>query len=166
MAPRDMSAAESSAAPAAGGRGGDGICCGMCGASAGSGGGAQLLFCAACRGAAYCGPACQRAHWKAGHKQACRATVAAQQAAAAAAAEPEPELESEGLVCVECRVQKSLADYSNKARRRKWGKLHRARRALPEPRRGDRGLHHRPRRGGGGRRPRADGGDDRGPRPA
>ena len=30
-------------------------------------------------------------------------------------------------------------------------------------RRGDRGLHHRPRRGGGGRRPREDGGDDRGP---
>jgi hypothetical protein len=34
--------------------------------------GLQLARCARCGAAWYCGAACQRAHWRAGHKEACR----------------------------------------------------------------------------------------------
>ena len=33
-----------------------------------------LMVCTKCRAARYCGPAHQRAHWRAGHRAACRAT--------------------------------------------------------------------------------------------
>jgi hypothetical protein len=40
--------------------------------------GVKLQACAKCGGARYCGRACQVAHWKAGHKEACTASQAAQ----------------------------------------------------------------------------------------
>jgi hypothetical protein len=43
----------------------------------------KTQVCAACHGARYCSAACQRAHWKAGHKEVCKAVQAAAQAAAA-----------------------------------------------------------------------------------
>jgi hypothetical protein len=45
----------------------------------------QTQVCVACRGARYCSTACQRAHWKGGHKEACKAVQAATEAAAEAA---------------------------------------------------------------------------------
>ena len=53
--------------------------CAQCGAAAPSGAGAKALpVCAGCRRVAYCGRDCQRAAWRAGHKQECggRATAA------------------------------------------------------------------------------------------
>jgi hypothetical protein len=44
--------------------------CAACGASSKQGGGA-LLQCSRCSGAAYCSPACQKAHWRK-HKPKCR----------------------------------------------------------------------------------------------
>uniref|UniRef100_A0A7S4UYH5 MYND-type domain-containing protein n=1 Tax=Alexandrium monilatum TaxID=311494 RepID=A0A7S4UYH5_9DINO len=61
-APGASAAAPAAPAPAA---------CAHCGAA---GGGLQL--CAGCMAVRYCGPACQRAAWKAGHKEACRAAAA------------------------------------------------------------------------------------------
>jgi hypothetical protein len=45
--------------------------------------GVKIQSCAGCRGARYCSAACQRAHWKAGHKEVCKAAQAAAKAAAA-----------------------------------------------------------------------------------
>ncbi len=58
--------------------------CGQCGGGAQAGG--QLESCGGCLAVKYCGVACQRAHWKAGHREQCRAAQAAAAAAAAAAA--------------------------------------------------------------------------------
>ena len=43
--------------------------CANCGKEQGES--VKLVVCARCKGAAYCGQICQRAHWKAGHKQVC-----------------------------------------------------------------------------------------------
>jgi hypothetical protein len=43
----------------------------------------KTQVCAGCRGARYCSAACQKAHWKAGHKEVCKAAQAAAKAAAA-----------------------------------------------------------------------------------
>lgn len=45
--------------------------CASCGAAPRTG----LVICSGCDGVAYCGPVCQRAHWKA-HRQACKARAA------------------------------------------------------------------------------------------
>jgi len=46
-------------------------CCSFCGAASSA---ANILVCEACRSVAYCGPACQRAHWKPHNlKIACKA---------------------------------------------------------------------------------------------
>jgi hypothetical protein len=34
----------------------------------------ELRYCGGCRGVMYCGRACQRAHWRAGHRRACALT--------------------------------------------------------------------------------------------
>jgi hypothetical protein len=57
-------------------------CCCMYGLSEAT---MQTQVCVACRGARYCSPACQRAHWRAGHKEVCKAVQAAAKAAAEAA---------------------------------------------------------------------------------
>jgi hypothetical protein len=44
----------------------------------------KTQVCAACRGVRYCSAACQKAHWRAGHKEACKAAQAAAKEAAAA----------------------------------------------------------------------------------
>ncbi|KAI8471869.1 MAG: ankyrin repeat-containing domain protein [Monoraphidium minutum] len=59
-------AASGSAAPAAGSAR---VCC-VCGAHQGAGGG-KLRACSGCRQRRYCGPDCQKADWKAGHKSQC-----------------------------------------------------------------------------------------------
>jgi hypothetical protein len=46
----------------------------------------KLQICSGCQGARYCSSACQRAHWKTGHKEVCKAAQAAAKEAAAAAA--------------------------------------------------------------------------------
>jgi hypothetical protein len=46
----------------------------------------KTQVCAACRGARYCSAACQKAHWRAGHKEVCKAAQAAAKAAATATA--------------------------------------------------------------------------------
>jgi hypothetical protein len=43
----------------------------------------KTQVCTACHGARYCSKTCQRAHWRAGHKEVCKAVQAAAQAAAA-----------------------------------------------------------------------------------
>jgi hypothetical protein len=58
-------------------------CCGMEGPSEAE---MKTQVCAACRGARYCSAACQRAHWKAGHKEVCKAAQAAAKAAATTSA--------------------------------------------------------------------------------
>ena len=48
--------------------------CSHCGGGGGGGGGgAALESCSGCLAAKYCGVDCQRAHWRAGHKEECRA---------------------------------------------------------------------------------------------
>ena len=44
---------------------------------------ATLMQCGGCRVVWYCGPGCQQAHWKSGHKAACCGSRTAQVAAAA-----------------------------------------------------------------------------------
>ncbi|KAG2498085.1 hypothetical protein HYH03_003843 [Edaphochlamys debaryana] len=44
------------------------------------------LLCGGCKCVRYCGPVCQKAHWKAGHRQDCRAASSAARAAAQQAA--------------------------------------------------------------------------------
>jgi hypothetical protein len=41
----------------------------------------KTQVCVACRGARYCSAACQKAHWRAGHKEVCKAVQAAAKAA-------------------------------------------------------------------------------------
>ena len=62
---------------------GDGVDAGGVGAGAGAGagaggaegaGGAPFKRCSQCRAVAYCSRGCQAAHWKKGHKKACRET--------------------------------------------------------------------------------------------
>lgn len=48
--------------------------CAFCGAVAGQDA-PKLKRCANCRLVLYCSPACQRKHWKAGHKAECRGAV-------------------------------------------------------------------------------------------
>jgi hypothetical protein len=48
----------------------------------------KTQVCAGCRGVRYCSAACQRAHWKAGHKEVCKAAQAAAEAASAGAGVP------------------------------------------------------------------------------
>jgi hypothetical protein len=48
----------------------------------------KTQVCAGCRGVRYCSAACQRAHWRAGHKEVCKAAQAAATAAAAGAGAP------------------------------------------------------------------------------
>ena len=48
----------------------DGLVTAMCAACSKKGD--IHLKCGACAAAAYCGKACQKAHWKAGHKHDCR----------------------------------------------------------------------------------------------
>jgi hypothetical protein len=48
----------------------------------------KTQVCAGCRGVRYCSAACQRAHWKAGHKEVCKAAQAAAEAASAGAGAP------------------------------------------------------------------------------
>jgi hypothetical protein len=54
-------------------------CCCLDGISEGE---MKTQVCVACRGARYCSAACQRAHWRAGHKEVCKAVQAAVKAAA------------------------------------------------------------------------------------
>jgi hypothetical protein len=70
-------------------------CCCLEGLSEGE---MKTQVCAACRGARYCSAACQRAHWRAGHKEVCKAVQAATKAAAAAdeAVVPQPGQPVEG----------------------------------------------------------------------
>ena len=59
--------------------------CSACGAPAPSGADARPLpVCSGCRGAAYCSKDCQRAAWKAGHKDECKRLAAAAAASGAA----------------------------------------------------------------------------------
>lgn len=51
--------------------GDDCLACAVCNRSAEAVSLSALLMCGRCRSVAYCSPACQRAHWKAGHKTAC-----------------------------------------------------------------------------------------------
>jgi hypothetical protein len=55
-------------------------CCSLQGVSEGE---MKTQVCVGCRGARYCSTACQRAHWRAGHKEVCKAVQAAAKAAAA-----------------------------------------------------------------------------------
>jgi hypothetical protein len=45
----------------------------------------KTQVCAACRGVRYCSAACQKAHWRAGHKEVCKAAQAAAKAVVEAA---------------------------------------------------------------------------------
>jgi hypothetical protein len=45
----------------------------------------KTQVCAGCRGVRYCSAACQKAHWKAGHKEVCKAAQAAAKAVIEAA---------------------------------------------------------------------------------
>lgn len=74
----------------------------------------KLQICGRCRKVAYCGVACQRAAWKAGHKRVCKA---ASTNAVAKPKLPTPaELDAAGLtVCVECRAAKPTDGFSKRA---------------------------------------------------
>lgn len=51
--------------------------CAACGATAEGAGVRKLLRCSGCQVVRYCGPACQRAHWRGGHKTECAGLAAA-----------------------------------------------------------------------------------------
>uniref|UniRef100_A0A7S0R2F6 MYND-type domain-containing protein n=1 Tax=Chlamydomonas leiostraca TaxID=1034604 RepID=A0A7S0R2F6_9CHLO len=48
------------------------VTCAQCGKTAAEAGLPQLLRCSLCKGPSYCGAACQKLHWRAGHKQECK----------------------------------------------------------------------------------------------
>ena len=51
--------------------------CDHCGSNEGDAGGGAFKFCSGCREARYCSVACQKTHWKAGHKVKCRGNAGA-----------------------------------------------------------------------------------------
>jgi len=55
------------------------------------------MGCSGCREAKYCGEACQRIHWRTGHREVCRATVLGQGSLGRLGTRSESESDAEGL---------------------------------------------------------------------